>query len=120
MGNNLQIFVLSVSQLRGHWEETSSKVMARRNQLEDLLVDNQQFETKRHEVEAWLGRMEAWLSRMRPVGTTADVLEAQIREQKVSSNFILILKFMLNLELGTSVQTPISTMYNCFIVWTLD
>jgi hypothetical protein len=57
--------------------------MARRNQLEDLLVDNQQFDSKRREVEAWLGRMEAWLARMRPVGMTADVLEAQIREQKV-------------------------------------
>ena len=27
--------------------------------------------------------MEGWLSRMSPVGTTQDVLEAQIREQKV-------------------------------------
>ncbi len=53
-------------------------------QLEDLLVDNQQFDSKRREVEAWLGRMEAWLARMRPVGMTADVLEAQIREQKVN------------------------------------
>ena len=57
--------------------------MARRTQLEDLLVDNQQFDSKRREVEAWLTRMEAWLARMRPVGMTADVLEAQIREQKV-------------------------------------
>jgi len=76
--------LFTVSQLREHWEETSAKVMARRNQLEDLLVDNQQFDSKRREVEAWLTRMEAWLARMRPVGMTADVLEAQIREQKVS------------------------------------
>ena len=30
--------------------------------------------------------MEAWHARMRPVGMTADVLEAQIREQKVTTN----------------------------------
>jgi len=48
-------------------------------------VDNQQFDSKRREVEAWIGRMEAWLARMRPVGMTADVLEAQIREQKVKT-----------------------------------
>lgn len=71
-----------VSQLREHWEDTSSKVMARRNQLEDLLVDNQQFDSKRREVESWLNRMESWKARMRPVGSTADVLESQVREQK--------------------------------------
>ena len=80
---NSSIVFIAVSQLREHWEETSAKVMARRNQLEDLLVDNQQFDSKRREVEAWLSRMEAWLARMRPVGMTADVLETQIREQKV-------------------------------------
>lgn len=57
--------------------------MARKAQLEDLAVDNQQFDCKRREVEAWLARMEAWHSRMRPVASSPDVLEAQIREQKV-------------------------------------
>ena len=72
-------------------------MMARRNQLEDLLVDNQQFDSKRREVEAWLGRMEAWLARMRPVGMTADVLEAQIREQKVDHYlFKLNMKIILS------------------------
>ena len=42
-----------------------------------------QFDNKRREVESWLGRMEVWLGQMRPVGSTADVLEAQVREQKV-------------------------------------
>jgi len=64
-------------------------------QLEELIVDNQQFDAKRREVEAWLGRMEAWLSRIRPVGMTADVLETQIREQKVKLCFTLMV-FSLN------------------------
>ena len=36
------IFSFSVSQLREHWEDTSTKVMSRRNQIDELLVDNQQ------------------------------------------------------------------------------
>ncbi|XP_059082484.1 dystrophin-like [Tigriopus californicus] len=74
--------ILKVTQLREHWEDTSGKVMARKVQLEDLLEDNQQFESKRREVEAWLCRMENWQARMRPVGHTPDVMEAQVREQK--------------------------------------
>ena len=72
-----------VSQLREHWEDTSEKVNSRKSQLEDLLVDNQQFESKRREVESWLKRMEAWKERMGPVATSPDIMEAQIREQKV-------------------------------------
>ena len=75
-----------MTQLREHWEDTSTKVMSRRNQLEELMIDNQEFEDKRREVESWLGRMEVWLGQMGPVGSTANVLEAQIREQKVSIN----------------------------------
>ena len=59
------------------------QVLARKSQLEDHYVDNQDVERKRREVEAWLSRMEAWLARMAPVGSAADVLEGQIREQKV-------------------------------------
>jgi hypothetical protein len=83
--HNFHFPSFSVSQLREHWEDTSTKVMSRRNQLEDLLADNQQFESKRREVEAWLARMEAWQERMTTtVGTTKDVLEQQVRDQKVS------------------------------------
>ena len=42
---------LSVTQLREHWDETSGKVQTRQNQLEGMLVENQQFETKRREIE---------------------------------------------------------------------
>ena len=31
-----------MSQLREHWEDTSTKVQTRRNQIDELLVDNQQ------------------------------------------------------------------------------
>lgn len=40
------------------------------------------FEQKRVELETWLQRMEARLASMVPIGHTADVLEAQLREQK--------------------------------------
>lgn len=43
------------------------------------------YETKRLELEKWLARMEAHAERMGSVATTADVLEAQQKEQKVSS-----------------------------------
>ena len=57
--------------------------MQRKTQLDAMLGDSQRFEAKRTEVEAWLSRMETRLERMRAVGHTADVLEAQLREQKV-------------------------------------
>lgn len=40
------------------------------------------FEQKRIELETWLQRMETRLASMVPIGHTADVLEAQLREQK--------------------------------------
>lgn len=41
------------------------------------------YEAKRLEIEAWLARMETRSEHMGPVGTTADILEAQQKEQKV-------------------------------------
>ena len=35
-------FFFLVSQLREHWEDTSTKVMSRKNQIDELLIDNQQ------------------------------------------------------------------------------
>lgn len=57
--------------------------MQRKTQLDMMLGDSQRYEAKRNEVEVWLARMETRLERMRAVGHTADVLEAQLREQKV-------------------------------------
>lgn len=69
--------------MREHWDETNSKVMQRKAQLDAMLNDSQRYEGKRLEVEAWLARMEGRLQRMASAGHTADVLEAQLREQKV-------------------------------------
>lgn len=77
------MFSVTVTKLREHWDETNSKVMQRKTQLDAMLGDSQRYEAKRTEVEAWLARMETRLERMRAVGHTADVLEAQLREQKV-------------------------------------
>ncbi|XP_011310315.1 dystrophin, isoforms A/C/F/G/H isoform X3 [Fopius arisanus] len=71
-----------VTKLREHWDETNSKVMQRKTQLDAMLGDSQRYEAKRNEVEVWIDRMELRLTRMRSVGHTADVLEAQLREQK--------------------------------------
>ncbi|KAF6205300.1 hypothetical protein GE061_019470 [Apolygus lucorum] len=71
-----------VSKLREHWDETNSKVMQRKTELDAMLADSQRYEAKRQEVDTWISRMEARLARMAPVGNTADVLEAQIKEQK--------------------------------------
>ncbi|XP_049955396.1 dystrophin-like [Schistocerca serialis cubense] len=73
---------LPVTKLREHWDETNAKVMQRKSQLDAMLSDSQRYEGKRLEVEAWLTRMETRLERMAAVGHTADVLEAQLREQK--------------------------------------
>ena len=51
-----------------------------------MYADTQKFESKRAELESWLSRMEARLERMAPVAHTADVLDQQIREQKVCAN----------------------------------
>ena len=75
-----------MSQLRGHWEDTSGKVQARKNTLEELAAANRHFEIKQQEIEAWLGRMESWQTRLRPVGATQDILEQQSREVKVMKN----------------------------------
>ncbi|XP_034253689.1 dystrophin-like [Thrips palmi] len=71
-----------VTKLREHWDETNSKVMSRKTQLDAMLADSQRYESKRLEVDAWLHRMEVRLDRMGAVGHTADVLEAQLRDQK--------------------------------------
>ncbi|XP_069963266.1 dystrophin, isoforms A/C/F/G/H isoform X6 [Bactrocera oleae] len=73
---------LKVTRLREHWDDTSQCVMQRAAQLKNMLGDSQRYETKRLELEKWLARMEARAERMGSVATTADVLEAQQKEQK--------------------------------------
>lgn len=49
-----------------------------------MLLPFFRYEAKRLELEKWLQRMEARSERMGTVATTADILEAQQKEQKVS------------------------------------
>ena len=81
-----------MSQLRGHWEDTSSKVSTRKSQLESLAGDHQKFETKHQQILAWLTRMESWQARLRPVGASQDVLEQQAREFKVNKQLVIFKK----------------------------
>lgn len=81
--NELPYSFCVVTKLREHWDETNTKVTQRKSQLDTMLADSQQYESKRAELENWLHRMETRLERIMPVGHTADVLEAQLREQKV-------------------------------------
>ncbi|XP_030080852.1 dystrophin, isoforms A/C/F/G/H isoform X12 [Drosophila hydei] len=71
-----------VTRLREHWDETSQCVLQRAAQLKSMLSDSQRFEAKRVELEMWLARMEQRAERMGTVGATADILEAQQKEQK--------------------------------------
>ncbi|XP_037924851.1 dystrophin, isoforms A/C/F/G/H isoform X9 [Hermetia illucens] len=73
---------LKVTRLREHWDETSQCVLQRASQLKNMLGDSQRYESKRLEIETWLSRMENRCERMGTVATTADVLEAQQKEQK--------------------------------------
>ncbi|XP_058979272.1 dystrophin, isoforms A/C/F/G/H isoform X9 [Musca domestica] len=73
---------LKVTRLREHWDETSQCVLQRAAQLKTMLSDSQRYEAKRLELEKWLQRMEARAERMGTVATTADILEAQQKEQK--------------------------------------
>ena len=83
------VFIVAVSKLREHWEETAGAVTSRRNQLEELLADSHQFERRRQDADQWLGRMEGRLAKLAPVAQTADLIDTQHREQKVriSSKF---------------------------------
>ncbi|XP_039231142.1 dystrophin, isoforms A/C/F/G/H isoform X13 [Drosophila yakuba] len=71
-----------VTRLREHWDETSQCVLQRAAQLKNMLSDSQRFEAKRLELEKWLARMEQRAERMGTIATTADILEAQQKEQK--------------------------------------
>ncbi|KAJ6635994.1 Dystrophin, isoform B [Pseudolycoriella hygida] len=71
-----------VTRLREHWDETSQGALQRKSTLSTMLGDSQRYESKRVEIEAWLTRMETRSEHMGPVGTTADILEAQQKEQK--------------------------------------
>lgn len=57
--------------------------MQRKGQLDVMLADSRIFDQKRLEVEMWLSHIESRLERLGSVGHTVDVLETQMKEQKV-------------------------------------
>ncbi|CAG4985385.1 unnamed protein product [Colias eurytheme] len=75
--------LLKVTALREHWDEANARVLQRKAQLDAMLGDSQRYEARRRDADAWLTRMETRLAAMTPPGHTADVLEMQLREQKV-------------------------------------
>lgn len=82
---NKLVFV-SVSALREHWAEANARVLQRKAQLDAMLGDSQRYEARRRDADAWLTRMEARLAAMAPPGHTADVLDTQLRDQKVHTH----------------------------------
>lgn len=85
-----------MTKLREHWDETNNKVMQRKTELNAMLSDSQRYEAKKMEIDTWLTRMETRLQRMSLVGNTADVIDAQQREQKVYLYYIYIFMLVIN------------------------
>ena len=74
-----------MSQLRESWDRTESVVHGRLSRLETARLDSAGWEASRSQLGAGLAAMEARLDQLPPVAHTADLLEAQIKEQKVST-----------------------------------
>ena len=58
--------------------------------------------------------MEVWLGQMGPVGSTANVLEAQIREQKVSNLNQTLNSFKVDIIQNIPVQKESNLYYHKF------
>ena len=78
-----RFLLIAVSQLRGHCEGTGSKVVARKNELDDLLADNQKFHSKLHEVDVWLTGIEERYGMLTAASEDKSVLEQQVAEHQV-------------------------------------
>ena len=55
----------------------------RRSRLEMMLADSKKWRSMHADVDAWLQAMEAQFRAMGPVAHNVDVLETQLKEQKV-------------------------------------
>ncbi|XP_037079338.1 dystrophin-like [Pollicipes pollicipes] len=80
--SNRQQVHTKVSQLREGWDQTEAAVHRRLSQLETARLDSAGWEAARAELAGWLGRLETRVDQLPPMGHTADMLEAQIKEQK--------------------------------------
>lgn len=75
----------AVSQLRESWDQTEAAVHRRLTQLEQVRADSAPWEAGRAELAGWLTRLEVRVDQLPPMGHTADMLDAQIKEQKVGT-----------------------------------
>lgn len=77
-----------------------------------LKIKTFRFEAKRLEIEAWFTRMENRSERMGVVASTADVLEAQQKEQKVINKFaICYLKSLFKKQLKRKLAKYLTRIY---------
>ena len=107
------LFLLAVTKLREHWDDTNSTVLNRKTQLDAMLQDSHKLEGKRAEVEAWLGRLEKRLERSPQMAPQSnEMLDHQIREQKVNKkkNFFCFFYFLdIHIEIYYTI-----TAVQCF------
>lgn len=105
--NNSTLFSFPVTALREHWDEANARVLQRKAQLDAMLGDSQRYEARRREADAWLARMETRLAAMTTPGHTADVLDQQLREQKVPFHT----DYIKATRVGPRCSTPTYTDY---------
>lgn len=92
--------------MREHWDEANARVLQRKAQLDAMLGDSQRYESRRRDADAWLTRMEARLGGMAPPAHTADVLELQLREQKVNNYSSSLYRIDIDHGFDTSSTYP--------------
>ncbi|XP_064628408.1 dystrophin-like isoform X4 [Lineus longissimus] len=72
-----------VERLREQWDDASSKVNFRKNQLDDMLLECRQFEEMRAEFDRWAAQIEEDIeSGNTSIGRSPDDIERQQKEQK--------------------------------------
>ena len=79
------LFVSTVESVQTHWGEAHAKVAARKNQLEDMLLECRQWDELRAEFEWWLTQVEDEFEGQSQGGDTIDELQKQIQDHKVST-----------------------------------
>ncbi len=64
-------------------EGTDSKVVTRKDELDDLLADSQKFHSKLHEADVWLTGLEGRYGKLKPASEDKTILEQQVTEHQV-------------------------------------
>ncbi|XP_033125074.1 dystrophin-like isoform X4 [Anneissia japonica] len=72
-----------IERLVALFDEAAAKVSSRKDQLEAMLSESQQFHDLKQELLNWMSKMEGQLDAMDPVSDSVDVLKIQLESQKV-------------------------------------